>query len=320
MGWPERSSNSPTRHWPATSATSIPTPRIFCWSRPGLAGAVRLPETLAAFARRSLERMGVEVLLDTPIEAIDREGVVARGQRIAGGNVSGAPASRPPRWRDGLACQPTRAAGSRSRPTLSCRVAPRSSSSATRSWSTGPNGRPAAWSRAGRQTAGPVCRRSDRPRSSAALVAPPFRYRDKGALATIGRHSAIADFGSVRLTGLVAWVLWGVVHIFFLIGFRNRMAVFLNWIWAWLTYGRGARLITGDTTELGLAAKPAPRAMPENSDPSARVHATRIPGEPCRQTVRHACVARLPVRSNVIPHQPIRRVEPPHRLRCRSPS
>ena len=60
----------------------------------------------------------------------------------------------------------------------------------------------------------------------------------------------------IRLTGFVAWVLWGVVHIFFLIGFRNRLAVFLNWIWAWLTYGRGARLITGDTTPLVLHEKP----------------------------------------------------------------
>ena len=92
---------------------------------------------------------------------------------------------------------------------------------------------------------------------------PPFRYRDEGALATIGRHSAIADLGWIRLTGWVAWVLWGVVHIFFLIGFRNRMAVFLNWIWAWLTYGRGARLITGDTTPLALAAKQVPRAISE---------------------------------------------------------
>jgi hypothetical protein len=60
------------------------------------------------------------------------------------------------------------------------------------------------------------------------------------------------------LTGWIAWILWGVVHIFFLIGFRNRVAVFLNWIWAWLTYGRGARLITGDRTPLALSMKSAP--------------------------------------------------------------
>jgi len=104
---------------------------------------------------------------------------------------------------------------------------------------------------------------------------PPFRYRDEGALATIGRHSAIADLGWVRLTGWTAWVLWGVVHIFFLIGFRNRMAVFLNWVWAWLTYGRGARLITGDTTPLALAAKPAPRAIPTESGNEGTLGARR---------------------------------------------
>jgi NADH dehydrogenase len=91
---------------------------------------------------------------------------------------------------------------------------------------------------------------------------PPFRYRDEGALATIGRHSAIADFGWIRLTGFVAWVIWGIVHIFFLIGFRNRASVFLNWAWAWVTYGRGARLITGEMTTLaperGLSGKRDP--------------------------------------------------------------
>jgi hypothetical protein len=73
----------------------------------------------------------------------------------------------------------------------------------------------------------------------------PFEYRDRGSLATIGRGSAVAHFGWLRLTGLVAWMLWGVAHIYFLIGFRNRLTVFLNWIFQYLTFGRGARLITG---------------------------------------------------------------------------
>ena len=105
------------------------------------------------------------------------------------------------------------------------------------------------------------------------------RYRDEGALATIGRHSAIADLGWLKLTGFPAWVLWGVVHIFFLIGFRNRMAVFLNWIWAWLTYGRGARLITGDTTRLALTPKLAPTAIVEDlvSEGASDHHRTKSP-------------------------------------------
>jgi NADH dehydrogenase len=73
----------------------------------------------------------------------------------------------------------------------------------------------------------------------------PFRYRDFGNLATIGRREAVVDFGRLRLTGRLAWLAWGSAHIYFLIGFRNRMAVAIDWLWSYLTYQRGARLITG---------------------------------------------------------------------------
>jgi NADH:quinone reductase (non-electrogenic) len=73
----------------------------------------------------------------------------------------------------------------------------------------------------------------------------PFRYRDKGNLATIGRASAVAVVGRLHLSGLVAWLAWVLVHIFFLIGFRNRFIVLFEWAWAYSTYQRGARLITG---------------------------------------------------------------------------
>ena len=76
---------------------------------------------------------------------------------------------------------------------------------------------------------------------------PPFRYRNYGNLATIGRKVAVADFGRVRLGGRLAWLLWGVVHVLFLIGFRNRVAVLLDWLWAYVTFQRGSRLITGST-------------------------------------------------------------------------
>jgi NADH dehydrogenase len=72
----------------------------------------------------------------------------------------------------------------------------------------------------------------------------PFRYRDKGSLATIGRAAAVADFGFVKLSGFVAWFAWLAIHIFFLIGFRNRFLVITQWAWAYVTYQRGARLIT----------------------------------------------------------------------------
>jgi NADH dehydrogenase len=76
----------------------------------------------------------------------------------------------------------------------------------------------------------------------------PFRYRNLGNMATIGRRAAVADFGWLRVNGRFAWLLWGLVHIYFLIGFRNRVAVLLDWLWAYLTFQRGARLITGPNT------------------------------------------------------------------------
>jgi NADH dehydrogenase len=72
----------------------------------------------------------------------------------------------------------------------------------------------------------------------------PFRYRDKGMMATIGKHRAIAQTGRLRLTGLVAWLAWLFIHILYLIGFKNRVTVFLEWTWSYAFSRRGARLIT----------------------------------------------------------------------------
>jgi NADH:ubiquinone reductase (H+-translocating) len=72
-----------------------------------------------------------------------------------------------------------------------------------------------------------------------------FCYRDPGSLAIIGRSAAAVDFGFIQITGLVGWLVWTFAHIFFLIGFRNKIAVFLEWSWQWVTYARGARLIIG---------------------------------------------------------------------------
>ena len=75
-----------------------------------------------------------------------------------------------------------------------------------------------------------------------------FRYFDKGSLATIGRAAAVAEFGTLQISGFSAWVVWAVVHILYLIGFRNRLVVVIQWAWSWLLYQRGTRLITGDST------------------------------------------------------------------------
>ncbi len=74
-----------------------------------------------------------------------------------------------------------------------------------------------------------------------------FHYVDKGSLATIGRAAAVAQFGKIHISGFSAWLSWLFIHIFFLIGFRNRLIVLIQWAWSYFTYERGARLITGDT-------------------------------------------------------------------------
>jgi NADH dehydrogenase len=79
------------------------------------------------------------------------------------------------------------------------------------------------------------------------LPRPRFHYWDKGSLATIGRAAAVAEFGKLHISGFIAWLAWLFVHILFLIGFRNRLLVFIEWAWSYVTYERGARLITGST-------------------------------------------------------------------------
>ncbi|MCA9561738.1 MAG: NAD(P)/FAD-dependent oxidoreductase [Myxococcales bacterium] len=89
----------------------------------------------------------------------------------------------------------------------------------------------------------------------------PFRYHDKGQMATVGRRRAVAETRRVRLKGFLAWMAWLLVHVWYLIGFRNRVAVLLNWTWQYATYQRGARLITGDR----LGAHRRPKAADEEA-------------------------------------------------------
>jgi NADH:quinone reductase (non-electrogenic) len=94
-----------------------------------------------------------------------------------------------------------------------------------------------------------------------------FHYLDKGNLATIGRAAAVAQIRKLHISGYIAWLAWLFVHIFFLIGFRNRIIVLIQWAWSYLTYERGARLITGDTTLPGWTEAPKER----ESEPALKV-------------------------------------------------
>jgi NADH dehydrogenase len=109
--------------------------------------------------------------------------------------------------------------------------------------------------------------------SGASGVRPAFKYWDKGSLATIGRAAAVADFGKIHISGFVAWLSWLFVHILFLIGFRNRILVFIQWAWSYVTYERGARLITGGTDLPGWANSIAAPAQATAEPAEQEIHA-----------------------------------------------
>jgi len=97
-----------------------------------------------------------------------------------------------------------------------------------------------------------------------------FKYWDKGSLATIGRAAGVAQFGKIHISGFIAWLAWLFIHIFFLIGFRNRILVLIQWAWSYVTYERGARLITGSTTLPGWSGR-HPTQSTAASDADERV-------------------------------------------------
>lgn len=208
---------------------------------------VGFTEKLARFAQRSLERMGVEVMLDTPIRAVDADGVIAGDQRIEAATViwcAGVLATPVAGW---LGVAPAQGRRVAVEPDLSVPGHPDIFVIGDAAFGTDDKGQALPGVAAVAKQQGRYVAELIRRRVAGETPPAPFRYRDQGALATIGSGSAVADLPHVKVTGWVAWVLWGVVHIYFLIGFRNRTAVFLNWVWAWLTSSRGARLITGDT-------------------------------------------------------------------------
>jgi NADH:ubiquinone reductase (H+-translocating) len=93
-----------------------------------------------------------------------------------------------------------------------------------------------------------------------ARTSEPFHYRDKGNLATIGRASAVAEIRGLKLSGLIAWLTWLIVHLWYLVGFQNRLLVFIRWSFNFWTHGRGARLITGEGAEAGAGTTASPAA------------------------------------------------------------
>ena len=201
------------------------------------------PESLSAKAREQLERLGVEVVTGTPVSAIDANGYALGDARVASHTVL---------WAAGVAASPLgvqlgapcdRAGRVQVQADLSVPAHPEifvagDLANVQQDGKPVPGVAPAA-----KQMGAHVARViRARLRNEAA---PPFHYRDFGNLATIGRMAAVVHFGRLKLSGLLAWWFWLVVHIFFLIGFRNRLIVLINWGWAYWSYQRHARIILG---------------------------------------------------------------------------
>lgn len=203
------------------------------------------PEPLSSITQRALEQLGVAVHLNSKVEQIDRLGVEISGRRIEARTVlwaAGVAASHAARWlgaaSDGAGR--VKVGADLSVPGLG-NVFAIGDTAASNAWrgQAVPGLAPAA-KQAGHYVAGVIAARvRGRPAPGA------FRYRHLGSLATIGRKAAVADFGRLRLSGALAWWLWGAVHVGFLLGVRNRVSVALDWFWAYLTYKSGTRLITG---------------------------------------------------------------------------
>ncbi|RPH97114.1 MAG: NAD(P)/FAD-dependent oxidoreductase [Lysobacterales bacterium] len=205
-----------------------------------------LSEASSSYARRALERLGVEVRLGAPVTACDALGVTIGEERVGSATViwaAGVAASPAARWLD-APCD--RAGRVIVEPDLSLAGNPDifvigdAASVTTEAGSPVPGIAPAA-KQQGRYVADVIARRiAGRPAAEA------FRYRHAGYLATIGRRSAVIEFPRLKVTGWLAWWIWGIAHIYFLVGVPSPFIVSIRWLWEYLTYGRGARLITGD--------------------------------------------------------------------------
>ena len=203
------------------------------------------PPSLGAAAKRALEGLGVEVRLRSRVTTIDDDGVIIGQQRIAASTVvwaAGVRASPAAGWLDASADRAGRViVGS----DLSVPgeddifVIGDTAAVIDAGGNSVPGIAPAA-KQQGRHAARTIAARLLGARAPGA-----FRYRNFGNLATIVRKCAVADLGRVRLSGFLAWLLWSAAHIYFLIGFRNRLVVCANWAWNYITFDRGARLITG---------------------------------------------------------------------------
>ncbi|HZX75928.1 NAD(P)/FAD-dependent oxidoreductase [Lysobacter sp.] len=201
------------------------------------------PESLSEKARRQLHKLGVEVVTGTPVSAIDERGYTLGDRFVPARTVL---------WAAGVAASPLgalldvprdRAGRVPVQADLSVPGHPEIFVAGDLA-SVQQNGKPVPGVAPAAKQMGSHVARVIRSRLAGA-TAPPFRYRDFGNLATIGRMAAVVDLHGLKISGLIAWWFWLAAHVFFLIGFRNRIIVLINWAWAYWSYQRHARIILG---------------------------------------------------------------------------
>ena len=218
------------------------------------------PEDLRQSARDALATLAVEVRENTPVTSIDERGVVAGGQRIESGTMIWAAGVEASPLARSLGAPLDRAGRVFVTPELTLPGHPNVFVIGDLANLEGPDGKPLPGvAPVAQQQAAHAARNIVRSIKREPLR--PFKYRNYGNLATIGRAAAIADFGRVHLSGLLGWLVWLFIHIMKLVGFRNRVLVLIQWAAAYLTYQRSVRLITGYETSTEELAVTQPLAQ-----------------------------------------------------------
>ena len=199
---------------------------------------------LSAYAEKALQRLGVTIELGRPVTQLDAEGVVFGDKRLPAKTIlwaAGVAASPAAEW---LGAAADRVGRVLVEPDLTVPGSPEIFVIGDTAHVLRPDGKPVPGVAPSAKQEGRHVAATIKARLAGDLASRPFRYRHAGDLATIGKRAAAIDFGWIKLTGWLAWWLWGVAHIYFLIGFRNRLAVSLSWLWIYFTGQRSARLIT----------------------------------------------------------------------------
>ena len=206
------------------------------------------PTQLSRYALWDLQRLGVDVRFNSPVTHIGPGVVTAGGSEIKAATIIWAAGVKSSPIGATLGVETDRAGRVVVQPDLSIPGHPEVFVIGDMSSLAGPNGRPyPGVAQVAKQEGGWAARNIRR--IMAGKETEPFQYIDLGNMATIGRNAAVADIRGVNLTGFVAWLVWALVHVFNLIGFRNRIVVALQWLWGYMTFQRGARLITGSMRE-----------------------------------------------------------------------